>query len=130
MMKINSKPTWRSIYRAENIFYVILLLIAIYLATSKYGLSNTFQTIAVLFCVIQTVRNIIVIYSIIINKWKNKSLPYDSIDYFIQLVIWVTIIIVYFGILTAYFQKLVLYLVFFVILLLLFVNFLKKMSNR
>jgi hypothetical protein len=117
-------------YKKENIFYAVLLLVAIYLAVSDYGVSSTFQTIAVFFCIVQAVKNIVVLYEIAKSKISNKSFPYNNHDIFVLLLTWAVVIAVYFGVLTAYFQKLVLYLVFFIVLLLFAVNYLRSVLRR
>lgn len=57
-----------------NWVYAAVMLIAMVLATTKYGLSSVWQTIIVLFCIVQLILNLATIYGILKsrlegNKW-------------------------------------------------------------
>lgn len=57
-----------------NWVYIAVMLIALVLAATKYGLSSVWQTIIVLFCIVQLIFNLATIYSILKsrlegNKW-------------------------------------------------------------
>ncbi len=57
-----------------NWVYIAVMLIALVLAATKYGLSSVWQTIIVLFCIVQLIFNLATIYGILKsrlegNKW-------------------------------------------------------------
>ncbi len=117
-------------FKKENIYYLILFLIGIYVGINKYGVSSTFQIIAVLYCILQAVGNLTILYKITMLKLSDKPLPYNRNDIFFLLATWVIVLILYFIVLTVYFQSLVLYLVSFIVLLLFIVNYLKSVLRR
>jgi hypothetical protein len=120
----------QSMFKRENLYYFILFLVGAYVGIDKYGVSSTFQVVAVLFCVVQAVSNLVIMYEMIRSKQFNKPLHINNKKILILLLTWGAIIALYFAVLTPYFQKVVLYIVPFIALLLFIVSYLRSAFKR
>lgn len=64
--------TVKNMLKNLNWVYLAAMLIALVLATTRYGLSSVWQTIIVLFCIVQLIFNLATIYSILKNRLEDK----------------------------------------------------------
>lgn len=98
----------RKYFSQENVIYIVLMLLAIFLAISKYGTSSLVQTIAVFFCIIQIVINSSSIYAIVKRAVRNQELYYTQKQWVSLILTTGIVLLLFFAVLSDYFKSFVL----------------------
>ncbi len=90
----------------ENIVYIIIFIAALIVALMGYGVGSTVQTIAVFYCIIQSVVTLLDLNRFFILKFIKKR----EVSFNTRVILWfITVVLIYVAILNPYFQKFVFY---------------------